>query len=391
MPYEFQITRRVEFSETDMAGIMHFSNFFRFMETAEHAFFRSLGFSVARSRIGLEVCLPRVHAECDYAAPLRFEDEVQVRLLVERKGRRSLTYQFRFSRLNGSQPEEVARGRLTVACVERQADGSLKAVPLPKAIADKIQQAPAHLLGRGAPARQPASSPLAGAARKLTSKASAGPALTPHATFDNSITHFIAMNDTIVSNSSNSPRLGLAGFLVINGRLLGPLRGLPALRPNGHARPRKRTLQGVSLRRARLFPHGGAGAAGHAVVEGATWSFSPGGVGWSLVAGIVGAVGAFGVLLAFGAKGTPAVVMSIVFAGAPVLNAIYSLALHPPAGGWQKLPWPFVLGIVLAAIGGCLVTLYKPAPGAPSAQAGHRRTGGIARGRRRPADASTRL
>ena len=49
MSYEFQITRRVEFSETDLAGIMHFSNFFRFMESAEHAFFRSLGFSVARS------------------------------------------------------------------------------------------------------------------------------------------------------------------------------------------------------------------------------------------------------------------------------------------------------------------------------------------------------
>ena len=91
-------------------------------------------------------------------------------------------------------------------------------------------------------------------------------------------------------------------------------------------------------------------------------------MGWSLLAGIVGAVGAFGVLLAFGAKGSPAVVMSIVFAGAPVLNAAYALVLHPPAGGWQKLPWPFVLGIALAAIGGCLVTLYKPAPGAPSAK-----------------------
>jgi acyl-CoA thioester hydrolase len=147
MPYEFQITRCVEFSETDMAGIMHFSNFFRFMEAAEHAFFRSLGFSVARSRLPLEVCLPRVHAECDYAIPLHFEDEVQVRLLVERKGRRSLTYQFRFSRLNGLESEEVARGRLTVASVERQADGSLKAVPLPKAIADKIEEAPAYLLG----------------------------------------------------------------------------------------------------------------------------------------------------------------------------------------------------------------------------------------------------
>ncbi len=149
MSYEFEITRRVEFSETDLAGIMHFSNFFRFMESAEHAFFRSLGFSVAHARDGLEVCLPRVHAECDYAVPLRFEDEVLVRLLVERKGRRSLTYQFRFSRLNGAVLEEVARGRLTVASVERQADGTMQAVPLPKVIADKIQQAPARMLGGG--------------------------------------------------------------------------------------------------------------------------------------------------------------------------------------------------------------------------------------------------
>jgi acyl-CoA thioester hydrolase len=154
MSYEFEVTRRVEFSETDLAGIMHFSNFFRFMESAEHAFFRSLGFSVARSRDGLEVCLPRVHAECDYAAPLRFEDEVLVRLLVERKSTRSLTYQFRFRRLNGSGSEEVARGRLTVASVERQADGTLKAVPLPQAIADKIQQAPEQLLGDGVLAKE---------------------------------------------------------------------------------------------------------------------------------------------------------------------------------------------------------------------------------------------
>jgi hypothetical protein len=56
--------------------------------------------------------------------------------------------------------------------------------------------------------------------------------------------------------------------------------------------------------------------------------------------------------------------MSIVFAGAPVLNALYSLILHPPAGGWQKLPWQFVLGLALAATGGCLVSLYKPAPAA---------------------------
>jgi drug/metabolite transporter (DMT)-like permease len=99
------------------------------------------------------------------------------------------------------------------------------------------------------------------------------------------------------------------------------------------------------------------------IAKGAAWSgYTPRGAGWSLVAGIVGAVGAFGVLLAFGAKGTPAVVMSIVFAGAPVVNAIYSLLLHPPAGGWSGVKPQFFLGILLAALGGCLVTLYKPAP-----------------------------
>jgi uncharacterized membrane protein YeaQ/YmgE (transglycosylase-associated protein family) len=90
--------------------------------------------------------------------------------------------------------------------------------------------------------------------------------------------------------------------------------------------------------------------------------YTPRGMAWSLIAGIVGAAGAFGVLLAFGAKGTPAVVMSIVFAGAPVVNAVYSLILHPPAGGWGSVRWQFYLGIAMAALGGCLVTYFKPNP-----------------------------
>jgi YbgC/YbaW family acyl-CoA thioester hydrolase len=146
MPYEFRVTRRVEFSETDMEGIMHFSNFFKFMETAEHGFFRSMGYSVVLSRNGLDLCLPRVHAECDYLAPLRFEDEVQVHLLVEKKGSRSLTSQFHFHRVNGAQPLLVAQGRLTVVCAARNKDGTLKAVPFPRNLAERIQEAPAELL-----------------------------------------------------------------------------------------------------------------------------------------------------------------------------------------------------------------------------------------------------
>jgi drug/metabolite transporter (DMT)-like permease len=101
------------------------------------------------------------------------------------------------------------------------------------------------------------------------------------------------------------------------------------------------------------------------VKEGAAWQFwqyPQKGLWWSLIAGIVGALGAFGVLLAFGAKGTPAVVMSIVFAGAPVINAIYTLWQHPPQGGLAAIKPQFYLGIVLAAVGGCLVTYYKPNP-----------------------------
>jgi drug/metabolite transporter (DMT)-like permease len=99
--------------------------------------------------------------------------------------------------------------------------------------------------------------------------------------------------------------------------------------------------------------------------RGANWNFTSQGMAWSLLAGIAGAIGAFCVLLAFGAGGKPAVVMSIIFAGAPIVNAIVSLAMHPPSGGWLGLRWQFVAGIVLAAVGGCLVTLYKPAAAGP--------------------------
>ena len=146
MPCEFKITRRVEFSETDQAGIMHFSNFFRFMETAEHAFFRSLGLSVDLTKSGHRLGLPRVHAECDYAAPLCFEDEVLVHLLVEKKSTRTLTYQFRFTNLSQAPPREAARGRLVVVCVRRKKDGALQSASLPKLVLERIQEAPPALL-----------------------------------------------------------------------------------------------------------------------------------------------------------------------------------------------------------------------------------------------------
>ena len=148
MPYEFQLLRRVEFADTDLAGIMHFSNFFRFMEAAEHAFFRSLGFSI-HTLEPEPVGWPRVHADCDFSYPLRFEDSVEIRLLVREKREKSIVYAFVFRKLNEQPAREVARGTLAVACVKREpATGKLSGVPIPQKIADKIEVAPAEWLNQ---------------------------------------------------------------------------------------------------------------------------------------------------------------------------------------------------------------------------------------------------
>ncbi len=144
MAYDFKIQRRVEFSETDMAGIVHYSNFFKYMESAEHAFYRALGHSVVMKDVDPPLGWPRVHAECDYFKPLRFEDLVEVHMLVKEKKNKSLTYMFRFYKLNGTR-EEIARGSLTVVCVAH-IDGTMRAVEMPKELAEKIEIAPAESL-----------------------------------------------------------------------------------------------------------------------------------------------------------------------------------------------------------------------------------------------------
>ncbi|MGA2253646.1 MAG: hypothetical protein ABSG53_03215 [Thermoguttaceae bacterium] len=95
-------------------------------------------------------------------------------------------------------------------------------------------------------------------------------------------------------------------------------------------------------------------------IKGCDWSFTASGSWLSLVAGIVGAIGAFTVLLAFGAGGKPPVVMTIVFAGAPIVSAVASLLKDPPVDGWISLKLPFYLGIGLAIVGAALVTTFKP-------------------------------
>lgn len=101
-------------------------------------------------------------------------------------------------------------------------------------------------------------------------------------------------------------------------------------------------------------------------IRGSDWSFTGAGIKWSLIAGGAGALGAFTLILALGAaapiyKGAAAAaVMPIVFAGAPVVNTIVAMSLHPPEGGLKALPLPFVIGCAMAATGAFLVAKYAP-------------------------------
>ncbi len=93
------------------------------------------------------------------------------------------------------------------------------------------------------------------------------------------------------------------------------------------------------------------------------WAYPDKGWKWSLIAGILGAIGALGVLLAFGASPNPPiyvpVIMSIIFAGAPIVNAVVNTTKE---GNWSYVKAPFILGIILAAVGGYLVTKNPPKP-----------------------------
>ena len=136
MPYEFKIERRVEFADTDLAGILHFANYFRYMEAAEHAFLRSLGVSV---HTGKDVFgWVRTNAECSYHAPVRFDDVVELHLLVREKRSKSLTYEIVFR----ADDTEIARGSFTVVCVTKAPDGRLRAMDMPREIDEQVQVAP---------------------------------------------------------------------------------------------------------------------------------------------------------------------------------------------------------------------------------------------------------
>lgn len=142
MPYEFKMDRRVAFAETDMAGILHFANFFRYMEEVEHGFFRSLGLRVHEASGGGAMGWARGEASCRFMRPLTNEDVVELHLLVKEKRTKSITYEIVF-RKDG---EEMARGNVTAICVGRiPGEHRIVAVDMPSEVDEMVQIAPASL------------------------------------------------------------------------------------------------------------------------------------------------------------------------------------------------------------------------------------------------------
>lgn len=128
-------TRRIEFSDTDMAGIVHFSNFFRFMEAAEVEFLRARGLSVKLDWEGQTIGFPRVSASCDYRKPARFEDVLDVLVTLDEIGRKSVTYAFEFS-LKG---ELIACGQVTSVCCQVLPNNQLVSIEIPASYRSRLE------------------------------------------------------------------------------------------------------------------------------------------------------------------------------------------------------------------------------------------------------------
>lgn len=129
--------RRVEFVETDMAGIVHFSNFFRFMEEAEQALLRSVGLSVFQRHDGIELSFPRLTAQCEYKSPARFEQMLDIEVSLAKIGTKSVTFDF----LLRAEEREVARGRIVTVCCQMNENGGWESIPIPDAIRRRLESA----------------------------------------------------------------------------------------------------------------------------------------------------------------------------------------------------------------------------------------------------------
>lgn len=134
MSHSFIMKRQVQFAETDMAGVLHFANYYRYMEEAEHAFWRSLGVSVLTRMEDHEISWPRVATSCEYMKPAHFEDELELTVKVVNLSDRSITFAIEFNRSG----ERIASGRIKAVCCS-MTEGKFQSIPTPESIRKKLE------------------------------------------------------------------------------------------------------------------------------------------------------------------------------------------------------------------------------------------------------------
>jgi YbgC/YbaW family acyl-CoA thioester hydrolase len=134
MSESFQNHCRVEWHDTDAAGIAHFTSFFRYMEETEHAFLRSLGFSVLMQSDAGRFSWPRVSVGCEFTSAVKFDDVVDVDLTIVRLGEKSVGYRFRMTHAGRS----VAEGRLTAVYCVLSDDGPPRSSPIPAEMIERL-------------------------------------------------------------------------------------------------------------------------------------------------------------------------------------------------------------------------------------------------------------
>lgn len=135
--------RRVEFRDTDAAGIVHFSVFFPMMEEAEHAALRHLGLSVwSELDQGQQLTWPRVAASCDYLAAARFEQLLRIEVSAVRIGTTSVTYRFEFftGDDHAGPGTRIAQGQITAVCCRLGSGQPLRKSPIPDDVRRALQQ-----------------------------------------------------------------------------------------------------------------------------------------------------------------------------------------------------------------------------------------------------------
>lgn len=136
MSERFAMPRHVEFADTDMAGIVHFTAYFRYMETAEHEMFRSLGLSLVDTDRQPHLGWPRVSCSFDFIEPLHYGDALKVHIGVANVGARSITCEADIVR----DGKVVARGRSTSTCCEVGPGVRMRPVAVPAEVREKLRR-----------------------------------------------------------------------------------------------------------------------------------------------------------------------------------------------------------------------------------------------------------